>query len=125
MKSKKRREAAERGLILYTVMKALFVLLILAVMIYMGMAGAMADEHWVATVCASGGLNVRTGPGMEYRAACMLADGARIAIIEIQSGWGLIRWENREDVPPMGWASMEYLKIEKGPRTNASPALGA
>lgn len=56
-------------------------------------------------------LNVRNGPGMEYRASAGLANGARIHILQTQDGWALAAWPRYPD-RPLGWVSTQYL-IEK------------
>lgn len=53
------------------------------------------------TVTPSVGVNIRSGPGTGYDKAGAYAQGAVVAVLEEQDGWG------RTD---MGWVSMAYLE---------------
>lgn len=53
-------------------------------------------------------LNVRTGPGTEYRASAGLSAGAEIHILQERDGWALIAWPKYPD-HPLGWVSTEYV----------------
>ena len=53
------------------------------------------------TVTPSVGVNIRSGPGTNYGKVGAYAQGAVVAVLEEQDGWG------RTD---LGWVSMEYLE---------------
>ena len=53
-------------------------------------------------VCVKTFLNVREGPGTEYKAIWKLYNGDEVCIYELKNGWGRI--------DDYGWVSMDYLK---------------
>lgn len=86
------------------------VLLMIGLLVWMFVDTAYAERITVYQVDAGGGLNVRKGPGTEYRAYFKLSDGATVVVMETQDNWGLVNWLSmigkRE---PMGWVCMDYL----------------
>lgn len=86
------------------------VLLMIGLLVWMFAETAYAERITVYQVDASGGLNIRKGPGLEYQAGCRLSDEAKVVVVETQDNWGLVNWLStigrRE---PMGWVCMDYL----------------
>lgn len=58
-------------------------------------------------------LNVRNGPGTEYRVSAGMANGAELHLISVQDGWALVAWPRYPD-HPLGWVSTDYLSIKNG-----------
>lgn len=71
---------------------------------------ALAERYDICCVNAGGGLNVREGPGTEYRTSFLLADQAKVVVIETHDNWALVNFQSmigkRE---PFGWVCMDYL----------------
>lgn len=66
-------------------------------------------------------LNVRTGPGVEYRIVGKLNPGERVAILELDMGWYRIAYQGRRDV----WVCGYYLRKEGERFRNPSAAAQA
>ncbi|PWW02136.1 N-acetylmuramoyl-L-alanine amidase [Hoeflea marina] len=55
-----------------------------------GRGGDGAEEPEIFTVRSPSGLNLRSGPGLYHPARKLLADGARVQVIERQGQWWLV-----------------------------------
>ena len=68
------------------------------------------------TIKATGGLRIRTGPGVNYSVAGTLANGAKVEITEQQTvgstTWGKVS---------KGWISMAYVVVEEQSDSTATP----
>jgi uncharacterized protein YgiM (DUF1202 family) len=71
---------------------------------------ASAETYSVYMVDAEGGLNVRTGPGTDYRVIFGLCDEAEVVLVDTVDNWALVNHRSligkRE---PFGWVCMDYL----------------
>ena len=65
-------------------------ILMVGLLVWMCVETAYAERYTIAVVDAGGGLNVRTGPGVEHRVSFMLADDAEVAIIETLDNWAFV-----------------------------------
>ena len=84
---------------------SLFSFLAVAVFLFLGAADGMAEEEQ-GTVTASGGLNLRSGPGMSYPQIGMLGSGQVVTVLERQGSWCRVKDENGN----IGWASGNYIR---------------
>lgn len=73
-----------------------------------------AEAHGVTAV-ASASLNVRSGPGTNYRPIDVLHPGERVSVDGCQYGWCYISHRG-----PDGWVSQRYLQADY-PRQPAHP----
>ncbi len=68
--------------------------------------GSSASVSYVAKVTASV-LNVRSGPGTNYKVVNTLNKGGAYTIVEENNGWGLLKAYSQNK---NGWVSLEYMK---------------
>lgn len=73
-------------------------------------AGAVAETYARVTVSAGSGLNVRKGPGAGYESRWQLASGAKVLLLDSQSGWALVAWPKYPEAP-LGWVSIDYIEV--------------
>ena len=64
-----------------------------------------ADRRWIA---ASGGLNLRGGPGVDNRLIVSLPYGTSVAVVETSGTWAKV-----ETAEYSGWLSLNFLTNEK------------
>lgn len=110
---------AAEGVLWVTIFFLLFVLLYSIGLVALGIDPACAEvEHWplaYVDVNADSYLNVRKTPAGELRTV-RLESLAEVLVLDVEDGWALvIRPEHlgRGDMngTPLGWVSMEYLRI--------------
>lgn len=92
--------------------KALFAIkLVFVLAVIAGMCAIAANGY---ACCATvrvhedSSLNVRRGPGTEYKADSGLANGAKLHIVREVNGWALVAWPKYPG-RPFGWVSVDYL----------------
>ena len=85
-------------------------MLMIGLLVLMFVDTASAETYSVYMVDAEGGLNVRVGPGTDYRAIFGLCDEAEVVIVDTVDNWALVNHRSligkRE---PFGWVCMDYL----------------
>lgn len=72
------------------------------------LATSAADAGNAAFVCTGGDgghLNVRVGPGLQYRVLTILDDGDRVRVWHRRGDWIYHEYENDEN----GWSHGDYL----------------
>ena len=79
----------------------------LILMAAFAMAGS-ASAATTATVDSKEGLNVRSGPGVDYGILFALPDKTTVTVIEKDGGWYKISYEGKT-----GYASGDYLVIQQ------------
>lgn len=63
---------------------------------------------------ASGGLNIRSGPGTNYEAKASTADGAVVTVLEdAGNGWCKIKYATGGGVYDEGYVMFQYLAANK------------
>lgn len=70
---------------------------------------AMAETLNVRIVQASGGLNVRSGPGTEHTPVYLLDNCETVIVVQEQDGWALVSKNHSRSVE-LGWVCLDYLK---------------
>ena len=68
-------------------------------------ASAPSFKPYYATVDATNGLNVRTGPGTSYQKIGVLKYGTKIRILEEKNGWGRHDYNGSA-----GWSALVYTR---------------
>ncbi len=76
---------------------------------------AAADAPAMYVVSASGGLNVRTGPGTNYRVIRTLANGTQVRVSASSGSWAKL------SSPVTGWVASAYLRSASSNSTSGSP----
>lgn len=94
-----------KALLLYKILLTVCVLVLAACFAI----DAMAEALTVRIVQASGGLNVRTGPGAEYKPVYLLDNCETVIVVREQDGWALVTKNHSRGVE-LGWVCEEYLK---------------
>ncbi|MCC8357250.1 MAG: SH3 domain-containing protein [Oscillospiraceae bacterium] len=62
-------------------------------------------EETTATVSATGGLNLRRGPGSSYGQIILMANGTSLEVYAYKNGWALVLY----DGDTWGWCSADYI----------------
>jgi len=70
-------------------------------------------------VTAQSGLNVRSGPGTDYKKIGALAYGARVDVVKIENGWAEIRYNGEE-----AYVSAAYIQQGATPSSASSTTKG-
>lgn len=74
-----------------------------------------------ATVTGGSTVNVRTGPGTDYKRVTMVAEGKRVAVLKQEGGWYQVSFDNQT-----GYIMGDYLTVDGGAsaktETPAKPA---
>ncbi|WP_074443792.1 I78 family peptidase inhibitor [Saliniramus fredricksonii] len=86
------------------------VALVAALFILIGAGAAMA-----ASASASVDLNMRSGPGTQYRVVATIPRGGRVEVLGCSRGWCDVIWRGRR-----GYASGRYLSRGVAPRSGGS-----
>lgn len=94
--------------ILRCILIGIFLLMVL-VFVFGGAEAECTPRTAVVDVHPESGLRCRKGPGPEYNDYFLLADNARVLVLEEKNGWGLVAWPKYPEYP-MGWVCMDYLK---------------
>jgi SH3 domain protein len=72
----------------------------------LGAAPALAETAWVKDELR---LNIRTGPGVQYRIVGVLQTGDAVQVVSRGEGWTEVRLENTENTEN-GWIPEGYLQ---------------
>lgn len=79
-----------------------------------GTSGTLAPNTEAVITGASGGLNIRSGPGTNYEAKASTADGAVVTVLEdAGNGWCKIKYATGGGVYDEGYVMFQYLAANK------------
>ena len=79
-----------------------------------GTSGTLAPNTEAVITGASGGLNIRSGPGTSYEAKASTADGAVVTVLEhAGNGWCKIKYATGGGVYEEGYVMFQYLAAKK------------
>lgn len=86
--------------------------LVAVLLVTLGVATSAAESGWVRSEIR---LNIRTGPGTQYRIVGVAKTGDGVEIIERGESWTRIRLKNEAGEVKDGWIPEGYLKAQPPP----------
>lgn len=84
--------------------------------------GGSAAGAGVYRVTAKSGLNVRAGPGTDYRKVGGLAYGSTVTVKEVSGNWGVVAGGGADGTD--GYSSMSYLELVENSGGNTETSTG-